>query len=1130
MPDGKLLDMSGRNEAQGYKKVDDKYVPEGQDYLRDNRNVDHRDVWDLLPEDVRARIGDDYNGPIQYFTQETGAVRIDQRAGTIDVRGPLSSEQIRIMVDYFDEPWIDVHNKDNGDYVMHMEPKGRRQVKQALTQISQYHTGERAAADLTTLFQSRQSDSAKAAVQFLDDGRAIIYALKQPDLSSVVHELGHIFRRDLTAEDNVIAAEWAGAVDNTWTVAAEEKFARGFEQYLRDGQAPTPGLVEVFAKFKTWLGNIYARLRGAPLEDISPKMRGVYERLLAGEPDTYQYNIYTDTGRVKKVPQQATLFQNPPDWLRTEIEKYKKILEETPDTYENRGIRGNAQEHIDNFTQELNDLDGDTYQHEDGRQFTVTNDEPKAVLAELGEVDKVNQAAPIDEMQAEGLESYRPIINGMADYWTDPANATVSRIGDIKTKLDPSTVTDLRKYMGKVYGQMGDTKLASVKWGENRRDAALLNYQQRTGLDSFITAMLPYQFWYTRSALQWAARVIDKPSWLSNYARIRRLQSENEVEGYPTRLKNKIRIPMPFLPDWMGDAIYIDPMKQLFQFDQLLAPWAREYERRNMENKRIEAVIIDWLEAEEINHADAEQAITSQSGDLWDRATAQARNDYDTETVNPVDFITTISGLSLPVNWAYQYLRGTPENIGPLPITRLLRSATALMGANEGQGINLEAGVRQSLGLPEYDKYEDYRVDRMLSNMAKEGLITAQQAQEAMIDRTGPYYTQAAARVAQMGAIGTFGGGVVGFDLFPEGEAEQRGLKLEYDAALKAKYEGGDEEALNKFWEAHPEYEARRAAMRDPEERLRKFMIAEVWKAYREAPELTQKQMTDKLGSLFTDAFLNTDTRSYDSINTETLTQWARAFGSSVNLETQPDNQQVTALLREGLADPKTAEAYQLYVTQRDQQFPGIYDVQNKLYMLDGKAQEVYRNQHPEYEAYEIWRNAFLAQHPDVIPFAIGESNKVYYARPEVQQYYYQYMAERDQMYPNIMQTQTDYFARPEPARDAYLVDHPELVEYWDWRRETMTQYPDMIPYLMSAESLAGMVANPYGKKEIPTDQLSPEEFKQFDALLISLLYGYYYAGQPLDTAAKKMLRDILKDSGRDMTLPEYIEFIRNNF
>jgi hypothetical protein len=64
---------------------------------------------------------------------------------------------------------------------------------------------------------------------------------------------------------------------------AHEKFARGFEQYLREGIAPSQQLAGVFAKVKQWMMNIYQTIKGlgAPISD---DIRGVFDRMLAEQP------------------------------------------------------------------------------------------------------------------------------------------------------------------------------------------------------------------------------------------------------------------------------------------------------------------------------------------------------------------------------------------------------------------------------------------------------------------------------------------------------------------------------------------------------------------------------------------------------------------------------------------------------------------------------------------------------------------------------------------------------------------------------------------------------------------------------------------------------------------------------
>lgn len=139
----------------------------------------------------------------------------------------------------------------------------------------------------------------KGAVDFTREGQAIIWATGAADVSTGLHELAHVARRTIvntavdpanragiSDEDIIIAEQWAGADGGDWSRAAEEKFARGFERYMRDGTAPTKQLKGLFETIRKWLGDIYRRIKGSAIDvNISPEMRGVYDKLITrGDP------------------------------------------------------------------------------------------------------------------------------------------------------------------------------------------------------------------------------------------------------------------------------------------------------------------------------------------------------------------------------------------------------------------------------------------------------------------------------------------------------------------------------------------------------------------------------------------------------------------------------------------------------------------------------------------------------------------------------------------------------------------------------------------------------------------------------------------------------------------------------
>lgn len=119
----------------------------------------------------------------------------------------------------------------------------------------------------------------KGAIETLDDGRVIIHAMTQPDFSTLVHEIVHVFEKDLSGDDVTILEKWSGKKQGTREFS--EAFARGGERYLRDGKAPNEQLKTIFEKFKQWLTDIYRTLKGTPIEKrLSAGVRGIFDRLL----------------------------------------------------------------------------------------------------------------------------------------------------------------------------------------------------------------------------------------------------------------------------------------------------------------------------------------------------------------------------------------------------------------------------------------------------------------------------------------------------------------------------------------------------------------------------------------------------------------------------------------------------------------------------------------------------------------------------------------------------------------------------------------------------------------------------------------------------------------------------------
>ncbi|MCK5600842.1 hypothetical protein KAR91_03175 [Candidatus Pacearchaeota archaeon] len=131
----------------------------------------------------------------------------------------------------------------------------------------------------------------KLAAPFGKDGRpTVITVFENADRSVLVHELGRVFLNDIqhfaeTTDDLTVAGDWAAA--RQWlkveegqplTMEQHEKFARGFEKFLRSGKAPVPRLQNLFNQFREWLKSVYTN--AAQLDvSISPSAQSMFDGL-----------------------------------------------------------------------------------------------------------------------------------------------------------------------------------------------------------------------------------------------------------------------------------------------------------------------------------------------------------------------------------------------------------------------------------------------------------------------------------------------------------------------------------------------------------------------------------------------------------------------------------------------------------------------------------------------------------------------------------------------------------------------------------------------------------------------------------------------------------------------------------
>ena len=202
-------------------------------------------------------------------------------------------------------------------------------------------------------FNQQMNEIIKGTTQDIPNGQRIISLFEAADESTFLHEMGHLFLLDLehlapmspTAEKDLAtvkkwaewregqAAEYKGTpfaaefayIDARIRAAIKrgdekkaeklkrqwehERFARGFEMYLKTGDAPTKGLRAVFAKFRAFLQRVYQAFTGTggkatpEVEEVMARMISIEDSSdLSAYPRGKETEVYTDSG--KSIPVQ----------------------------------------------------------------------------------------------------------------------------------------------------------------------------------------------------------------------------------------------------------------------------------------------------------------------------------------------------------------------------------------------------------------------------------------------------------------------------------------------------------------------------------------------------------------------------------------------------------------------------------------------------------------------------------------------------------------------------------------------------------------------------------------------------------------------------------------------------------
>ena len=543
-----------------------------------------------------------------------------------------------------------------------------------------------------------------------------------------------------------------------------------------------------------------------------------------------------------------------------------------------------------------------------------------------------------------------------------------------------------------VFNGMDESRAAAQVTADWMDNAVMISRDGETHFDSALNWLSPFQFWGTRYALQSMRRVADKPARLMWYLKLRDMQDQVENDPrFPKRLRGMMTLPFPGAPKWAG-SMWFDPLETFTQIESVFK--MNQFDNA-LTDSDVAGAIRALVESGRVSPSEAANAIANKSGALWDATKAQMEE--ATKQQEGLDSITTAFKPHMPFDIIWKLRTGNAADIGVLfPMTRLIRNTASLAPQGSflnptGTGINIEqpikAGLRALTGnqsIPDWDQWEQYRVDRALADMVGDGTISERDALIAMIERKGGWYDEAQRRAQEQMRTQNFTS-VFGGQMFPQGEQEYYKARVLKDQLINqavAQLGGNPNDlsygekmeliranGLNKkgtplgdFYDQNPVYNARGDAYAEPEERLKGFLTDEVWQKYLALSALDKRMA--RQGNKDLAAFITNPERDYKAVTLEKAAEWVKYLrGYLPEAEQTP---KVGALNQIQFAPPDLSAAYQ---TMQDEQ-KALFNLDAMQPRMDARAKmtpnekRAFDAANPDVAAYYKWYGQKMKENP----------------------------------------------------------------------------------------------------------------------------------------------------------------------
>lgn len=257
---------------------------------------------------------------------------------------------------------------------------------------------------------------------------------------------------------------------------------------------------------------------------------------------------------------------------------------------------------------------------------------------------------------------------------------------------------------------LNDMRSRAIRVAQHERDFALHNYADRRNIDIWIHNLAPYFYWPSRTYPKWALRFIEHPRALANYMRYRDMLADANKD-LPEWYRHQIRVQLPFMdyPIMLNIEQTLNPLYQL------------------------------------TNSFQDRDRLTTDIGKLFS----------EMSDVGAMPWAPLVMSLAMA-----RAAAGEPEEAAAWlgyasPVTRAVKSATALAGMRGGEGITLEPWMWEGIGTDEVqafsgmDKWDWRRVPKKLYEQAARGELTLEELAYAEYKQEGEAWDRAKAAAIQ---------------------------------------------------------------------------------------------------------------------------------------------------------------------------------------------------------------------------------------------------------------------------------------------------------------------------------------------------------------------------------------------